>query len=78
MVRIYYTGMGDLMSMGLGRFILEIQRVKDIQQLIELKEQIKEQVMDKHLDCQHRMMLYGKVQQINLRIQQLEYEKVLS
>ncbi|WP_134701601.1 hypothetical protein [Ammoniphilus sp. YIM 78166] len=64
--------------MGLGRFILEIQRIKDIPQLVELKEQIKEQVMDKHLDWQHRMLLYGKVQQINLRIDQLEYEKILS
>ncbi len=71
-------GMGDLLSMGLGRFILEIQRIKDIPQLIELKEQIKEQVMDKHLDWQHRMMLYGKVQQINLRIEQLQCNKILS
>lgn len=34
--------------------------------------------MDKHLDWQHRMMLYGKVQQINLRIEQLECKKIHS
>lgn len=64
--------------MGKLKFILELQLMTDIQMLIELKEQLKEQVMDKSIGWQQRILLYQKVQHINERIQQIRKERMTS
>ncbi|RXT06255.1 hypothetical protein [Ammoniphilus sp. CFH 90114] len=58
-------------------FIHELHLISDLTQLVDLKEQIKQQVMEKELNWQYRMNLYRKVQLINERIVQLEEEKVV-
>lgn len=58
-------------------FIHELHLISDLTQLVDLKEQIKQQVMEKELNWQYRMNLYRKVQLINERIDQLEKAKVV-
>ncbi|WP_167577771.1 hypothetical protein [Ammoniphilus sp. YIM 78166] len=53
-------------------FVEEIQRIYDRDSLTDLKEQLKDQVVDPSLSWQSRMDLYEKIKWINLRLEHLK------
>lgn len=53
-------------------FLEEIQQIFDLDSLIHMKEQLKDQIVDPSLSWQSRMDLYEKIKWINLRLEHLK------
>lgn len=57
-------------------FIAEITNIDNMEELVALKEQIKEQIIQHNLHWKDRIMLYKKVQLINDYIQKLDMKAI--
>ncbi|MEW9669153.1 hypothetical protein ABLT31_09920 [Ammoniphilus sp. 3BR4] len=53
-------------------FTLYLNSINDIEELNDIKEEIKNQVINSEITWQERIELYRRVRSINLRIKQLE------